>query len=452
MLFSAPARLRASLTTLGEHRSVTFAVLVDTIGAGLTLPLTIVYFTLTTDVPLAVIGALSTVASLVALPISLLGGVLTDRFGAKASMITNNLLSAAGFSLYLVAHDPVSVFAAVFLANASERLYWTAWTAYVHDLADGRPFERWFSFLEATKAAALGAGAVVAAVTLAQGHDGLRWLVLANVVTSVLAAVVFATQSTGRRVAPPVRPPQDATGPHDATSPHDAPAVQDAAVGRGVTASHDRREARAALRAFAADRSMRLITLGQFLIGPAMVLPNVALSVLFVQQWHLPPAVAPVQFAVATGLCAALQTTLTRAVAGRRRGTLIAAGATLTGLTVLPLVVLPSLGGAAAWTYVLLSAVTMAFADMVTMPATNAVLAEAPHPRIRGRAIGVFQTASAVGMALFPLTLGLLDSPVPWLLWAISTAVFLGAAWSWHAALRGLPERVQRASVADLEA
>ncbi|WP_220036592.1 hypothetical protein, partial [Curtobacterium sp. MCSS17_006] len=30
-----------------------------------------------------------------------------------------------------------------------------------------------------------------------------------------------------------------------------------------------------------------------------------------------------------------------------------------------------------------------------------------PHPRIRGRAIGVFQTASSIGMALFPLTLGL---------------------------------------------
>lgn len=141
MLF-APARLRASLSTLRDHRFVTFAVLTDTIGAGLTLPLSIVYFTLTTDVPLALIGVLSTVGSLIALPIGLVGGVLTDRFGAKASMILNNLLSAAGFTLYLVAHDPATVFAAIFLANASERLYWTSWTAYVHDLADGRPFER----------------------------------------------------------------------------------------------------------------------------------------------------------------------------------------------------------------------------------------------------------------------------------------------------------------------
>ncbi|WIB16464.1 MFS transporter [Curtobacterium sp. MCPF17_050] len=420
MLF-ALARTRASLSTLREHRFVTFAVLTDTIGAGLTLPLTIVYFTLTTDVPLAAIGVLSTVGSLIALPIGLIGGALTDRFGAKASMILNNLMSAAGFALYLIAHDPVMIFAAIFLVNASERLYWTSWTAYVHDLADGRPFERWFAFLEATKAAALGAGAVIAAVTLAHGPGGLRWLVLANVVTSVAAAVVFAAQRTGRRITAATE-----------------------AIGRdGRTGS---------FREFAADRSMRLITLGQFLIGPAMVLPNVALSVLFVQRWDMPPAVAPVQFAIATGLCALLQTTVTERVAGLHRGRLIALGAVLTALTAAPLVFLPALHGAAAWTYVVLVAVLLAVADMVYLPAANAVMAEAPHPRIRGRAIGVFQTAGSVGMALFPLTLGLLDSPVPWTLWVVTSAVFVAAAWAWHAALQGLPGRVRIASAADLDA
>lgn len=426
-MFSVHARLRAAGSTLAEHRFVTFAVLVDTIGAGLTLPLTIVYFTLTTDLPLALIGVLSTVGSLLALPIGLLGGVLTDRFGARASMIANNLMSAAGFALYLVAHDPVTVFAAIFLANASERLYWTSWTAYVHDLAEGRPFERWFAFLEATKAAALGAGAVLAAITLAQGQDGLRWLILANIVTSVAAAVVFATQRTGRRspsTSTPVSPASPEPAPHPSGSLH----------------------------AFAADRSMRLITLGQFLLGPSMVLPNVAFSVLFVQHWHMPPAVAPVQFAIATGLAAVLQTTVTRRLAGRQRGTIVAVGALLTAAIAVPLVVLPPLEGVGAWAYVVLVAVVLAAADMAMLPAANAVMAEAPHPRIRGRAIGVFQTAASVGMALFPLTLGLLDSPAPWSMWAVTAAVFTGAAWAWRAAVRGLPARVQTAMPTDVDA
>ncbi|WP_186321921.1 MFS transporter [Curtobacterium pusillum] len=421
-MFSIRARFRAPFSTLAEHRFVTFAVLVDTIGAGLTLPLTIVYFTLTTNLSLAVIGVLSTAASLLALPIGLLGGVVTDRFGAKASMITNNLLSAAGFTLYLVAHDPVVVFAAIFLANASERLYWTSWTAYVHDLSDGRPFERWFAFLEATKAAALGTGAIIAALTLAGGgHDGLRWLVVANVVTSVAAAVVFASQRTGgtRSTAP---------------QPRD---LDDVRTG--------------SLREFAADRSMRLITLGQFLIGPAMVLPNVALSVLFVERWHMPAAVAPVQFAIATGLAACLQTSVTRWVAGFDRGVLVAVGAALTGLTAVPLIVLPPLEGVAAWSYVFLVAVLLAVADMIALPAANAVMAEAPHPRIRGRAIGVFQTASSVGMALFPLSLALLDTDVPWALWLLTAVVFAAAAWVWRAAVASLPARVRIATAADAD-
>ena len=415
-MYFTPARMRASLSTLGEHRFVTFAVLTDTIGAGLTLPLSIVYFTLTTDVPLALIGALSTIAALVALPIGLIGGALTDRFGAKVSMILNNLMSAAGFVLYLIAHDPVMIFAAIFLANASERLYWTSWTAYVHDLAEGRPFERWFAFLEATKSAALGVGAIAAAIVLVQGHNGLRWLILANVVTSVAAAIVFASQRTGRRssVAAP-----------------DSPST----AGDGT------------LREFRLNRSMRLITLGQFLIGPAMVLPNIALSVLFVERWHMAPAVASVQFAIATGVSAFLQTTVTKRVAGRRRGSLIAAGAILTALTITPLIFLPTLHGALAWCYVALTAILLSIASMIYLPATNAVMAEAPDPRIRGRAIGVFQTASSIGMALFPLTLGLLDSRAPWALWLITAIVLIGAAWAWRTALHGLSTRVQTAGV-----
>jgi len=422
-----PARSRASLASLREHRPVTVAVLVDTIGAGLTLPLTIVYFTVTTDVPLAVLGTLAAVSALVALPVGLVGGVLTDRFGAKASMIVNNLMSAAGFALYLVADDPATIAAAMFLTGASERLYWTAWTAYVHDLAAGRPFERWFAFLEATKAAALGTGAVVAAVTLARGGDGLRWLIVANVVSSIAAAIVFASQRTGGRAVAATPPTQTPT-PTPKEAPHGT------------------------LRDFALSRPMRLITLGQLLLGPAMVLPNVALSVWFVQQWGMPATVAPVQFAVATGLCALLQTSVTRWVAGAGRGALVAVGALLTGATAVPLAVLPPQSGVAAWAWVVAVAVVLAAADMLLVPAANAVMAEAPHPRVRGRAIGVFQTASSVGTALFPLTLGLVETDRPWLLWVVTVVVFVGAAGAWRAAVAALPDRVRRATAADVDA
>ncbi|PZE37273.1 hypothetical protein DEJ21_06345, partial [Curtobacterium sp. MCSS17_006] len=59
---------------------------------------------------------------------------------------------------------------------------------------------------------------------------------------------------------------------------------------------------------------------------------------------------------------------------------MIAIGAILTALTTVPLIVLPPLHGAAAWAYVVLVAVLLAVADMVYLPAANAVMAESPHP------------------------------------------------------------------------
>ncbi|WP_426624812.1 MFS transporter [Leifsonia sp. McL0607] len=411
------SNLANAFASLREHRSVTFAVLIDTVGAGLTLPLSIVYFTLTTNVPLGVIGALATAAALAALPIGFLGGFLTDWFGARSSMVLNNLLSAAGYGLYLIAHEPIGIFVAILFANASERLYWSAWTAYVHDLSGGQSFERWFAFLEATKSIALGVGAIAAVVVLAGDQRALSWLILLNILTSVVAAAVFAVQKVG---------------------------------------SHSRRMARehssgevSSWREFVLDPAMRLITIGQFLIGPAMVLPNIALSVLFVQLWHMPAVAAPVQFAISTAVSAVAQTTITRAVRGRNRGSLIAVGASLTAITVLSLVVLPKLSGVGAWAYLVCAAIALAVANILYLPSTNAVMAEAPPARIRGRAIGVFQTSSSIGMALYPMSIGLLETGQPWTLWALTSGVFIAAGIVWRAAVQRLPQRVQVAIPAE---
>ncbi len=107
------------------------------------------------------------------------------------------------------------------------------------------------------------------------------------------------------------------------------------------------------------------------------------------------------------------------------------ARAILTAATAAPLIILPPLHGLAAWSYVVAVAVVLAVADMIYLPAANAVMAEALRTReFAVEQFGVFQTASSIGMALFPLTLGLLDSRTPWLLWLIATCVFVAAAWA----------------------
>ena len=110
MSFPFSARKTTRFGVLAENPRVSAAVLVDTVGAGLLLPLSLVYFTLTSGLGLAEIGLIAAIATVVALPAGMAGGAITDRFGAKASMVTNNLVSAVGYTLFLFVHDPVGIF------------------------------------------------------------------------------------------------------------------------------------------------------------------------------------------------------------------------------------------------------------------------------------------------------------------------------------------------------
>jgi hypothetical protein len=63
------------------------ALVVDSIGNGLFLSLTLVFFIELTDVPLGVLGLLCSLANGLALPVPILAGSLTDRWGALPLVI-----------------------------------------------------------------------------------------------------------------------------------------------------------------------------------------------------------------------------------------------------------------------------------------------------------------------------------------------------------------------------
>jgi MFS family permease len=405
MSFPDHSRKRSPWAILAENPRVSVAVLIDTVGAGLLLPLSLVYFTLTSRLTLPDIGLIASIATLLALPAGLIGGVITDRFGAKLSMITNNLISASGYALFLFVHEPVGIFAAIFLTAASERLYWASWMSYVHRLAAGRPFERWFSFLEAIKMGAMGVGAGAAVLVLAlNAVSGLHWLVIANIVSSLVAAAIFFGQKLPAEPAP-----------------------EGSAVSRsGVRPWLDILHGRGAIA----------LVIGQFLLGPIMVLPNVALSVMFIAIWHLPAAVSPALFAINTVLVAVLQNPLTAVMARIPRAARIWGAAGLVSICILPLAFLGAPTEVAGWLYVVLVGVLLAFADMLYLPPTNAVMVEAPAPQLRGRATSVFQTAFALSMALYPSAIGLLHSGVPWMLWVLTAVTVCGGAFSYSVAIR----------------
>ena len=80
------------------------AFFIDAIGTGMFLPFSLLFFQATTPLPLARIGLGLSVAALVRIPVTIVAGPLTDRFGPRAAVIASQLLQAAGFAGYLFVH------------------------------------------------------------------------------------------------------------------------------------------------------------------------------------------------------------------------------------------------------------------------------------------------------------------------------------------------------------
>ncbi|HET6192377.1 MAG TPA: hypothetical protein VFE59_37385, partial [Trebonia sp.] len=67
------------------------AFFIDAIGTGMFLPFSLLFFQATTPLPLARIGLGLSVAALVRIPVTIVAGPLTDRFGPRAAVIASQL-------------------------------------------------------------------------------------------------------------------------------------------------------------------------------------------------------------------------------------------------------------------------------------------------------------------------------------------------------------------------
>ena len=115
------------------------ALTVDSVGNGLFAPLSLVYFVRLTDVPLALVGVLLTVANLVALPLPVWAGTLADRFGPRYLVVAAEAAMALGFLAFAVVTGPVGILLAATLLAAGVRVFWCTIFTLVADYADGRP-------------------------------------------------------------------------------------------------------------------------------------------------------------------------------------------------------------------------------------------------------------------------------------------------------------------------
>ena len=105
------------------------AIAIDTLGAGIFAPLSLLYFVRVADLSLLAVGALATAGAVVSLPVPLLAGHLADRFSPRNVVIAGQLIQAAGFLGYLVARDVVAIFVVIGIVAVGQRMFWSSFFA-----------------------------------------------------------------------------------------------------------------------------------------------------------------------------------------------------------------------------------------------------------------------------------------------------------------------------------
>lgn len=158
------------------------------IGSGLFLPLSLVFFVELTSIPLGLLGVLVGLAGFTSVPVPAVAGRLAGRYGARRVVVAAQAVEAVAYLGYVLAKGPLAVFAVTAVMSVGSRLFWSAIFAALADHAeDRRRQQHWYALANIARTAGIAAGGIItgAALTI----PGTRvYIVLAFLAAGCLAA------------------------------------------------------------------------------------------------------------------------------------------------------------------------------------------------------------------------------------------------------------------------
>ncbi|HEY3503361.1 MAG TPA: MFS transporter [Actinocatenispora sp.] len=389
------------------------ALVVDSVGNGLFMPLSMVFFTRLTDVPLALLGVLISVSNVLTLPIPVWAGSIVDRFGALPVVVGAQLLQAVGFLAYPHVTGPVGIFAAVTATGFGVRFFWSAIFTALSDYADGRRGgarkETWYAWSNMARTAGLGLGGLATGLVVADGRAATyRLVAYASAACFLVAAGTIGAFVRAPRV------------------------VHDAGTGTG------------GYRTLVADRPFLGLVAVNGVYALSSMMLGLALPTFVLTGLRGPGWLTSALLVGNTVLISLLGAPAVRLVVGYRRTRLLILASLLwAGWAALFATFGP---GHLGWVVPAMVAATLMFtvAEAVHAPTSQALAAAVAPDRIRGRYLATFQysftLAGIVGPAFFGTLYGVHRS-LPWL--ALS-ALNLASVGAMLALERRLPAKALR--------
>jgi MFS family permease len=190
------------MPNVSGRRRLVVAVAVDSLGSGLFLPFSLIYFVKAHHLSLVSVGAALSLAALAAAAASPVGGLLIDRLGPRSVVVLSNLLRAFAFLGYPMADQTwlVAVLAAV--VAWGDNVFWPATGALTTVVADPGQRPRWFAMNRTLQNAGLGLGGLCAGLLLTRnGEFGYQALVVINAFSFLCAAgLVGSWRRTGNDI------------------------------------------------------------------------------------------------------------------------------------------------------------------------------------------------------------------------------------------------------------
>ncbi|MET7679219.1 MFS transporter [Streptomyces sp. NPDC005423] len=381
------------------ERALIAGIAIDATGSGMYVPFNLVFFRHVTHLPLAQIGLVLTVASLLAMAALPLGGSAVDRFGALRTLIALYLLRAIGFALYPLAHSLSLFFVLALVTAVGTRTAPSTLQARFAELLTGTDRDRMQALSRSLGNAGLGGGTLIASLIIAtmgdHGYVAAAWL---NAASFVVAAVL-ATRTPA--------------------SPH---------------VERDRPVKSGGYRLVAKDRPFLLLGLANLSLAIGYTSLTILIPVYATGWLHIPQGLIGSAFIVNTLLCATLGVPVA-ALARRRfrtRNGMAVAGAGLFVAAFAGQLVLGTVrphDTTLAMTALLTCVVVATFAELVHSPAASTLAQNAAPPELRGRYLAAYQSSWALAQALAPTVFTALvavDGRLPWLV--ITATALLGAA------------------------
>jgi MFS family permease len=379
---------------------------VDSLGSGMYIPFSLVFFHHITGLSFAVVGAVLTAVGLVAMTALPLAGTAVDRYGARRMQLLLYGVRGTGFALYPFA-TALPAFAAVALVTAvGDRAFPAVQQAWIGEVAQGADRDRLQASARALRNGGLGAGALLASLVV--GLSGDRGFVL----TAWLNAASFAAAALLVR------------GVRAGTAQGAAAAAAAPAAGAASSGGY---------RVVLSDTAFLGLTGANFLTA----LGYSALAVLFPLfiggTLGEPQALTGAAFTVNTVLCALAGVTVAASVRrrGARRTRAAALGAVLFAAAFAGLAALASVRPHAGWVVpVVLFALVALYtvAELVHSPSSATLAVAAAPEELRGRYMAAYQLSWSLASVLAPSLFTLLEATDARLPWLVLTGTALGAA------------------------